>query len=277
MMRIIDLALDEDRVREDVTSRTVIPAGAGGAAVLQAKAEGIVSGLAVFRDVFLLVDRSLTVKLEMRDGDAVRPGDVIASVAGSARSILAGERVALNFVCHLSGIASVTARYVTEVKGMPALITDTRKTMPGMRRLEKEAVRAGGGTNHRFNLSDGILIKDNHLAVLRSSGKNLAEIVRQARAAAPAGMKVQVEITNLAEAEEAASAGAEMLLLDNMTPAGVREVVSRIGNKVTLEASGGITLENVRRFAETGVHRISIGALTHSARALDFSLEFSST
>jgi len=177
----------------------------------------------------------------------------------------------------LSGNASLTARFVAAVKGTPAVITDTRKTMPGMRRMEKEAVRAGGGTNHRFNLSDGILIKDNHLAVLRASGKDLAEIVHRARAAAPGGMKVQVEVTSLAEAEEAASAGAEMLLLDNMTPAEVQQVVARIGKIVTLEASGGITLENVRRFAETGVHRISIGALTHSAKALDYSLEFSST
>ena len=145
-----------------------------------------------------------------------------------------------------------------------------------MRRLEKEAVKAGGGTNHRFNLADGILVKDNHLAALKADGESLADIVRLAKAGAPPGMQVEIEVTSLAEAEQASAAGAEMLLLDNMTPAEVKEIVSRLGGSVTLEASGGITLENVRLYAETGVHRISVGALTHSAKSLDFSLELTS-
>jgi nicotinate-nucleotide pyrophosphorylase (carboxylating) len=273
IMRIIALALAEDRVREDITSRAVIPEGLMGHALLQAKAQGVVAGLEVFHKVFLLVDRNLDVKLHQKDGDSVKPGDIAASVTGRTRSILAAERVALNFVCHLSGIATLTSMFVAEVKGLSTVITDTRKTMPGMRRLEKAAVKAGGGINHRFNLADGILVKDNHLAALKAEGKSLTEIVRSAKAGAPAGVRVQIEVTDLAEAEEAAAAGADMLLLDNMTPPGVEKIVARLGKKVALEASGGINLENVRRFAETGVHRISVGALTHSAKALDFSLE----
>jgi nicotinate-nucleotide pyrophosphorylase (carboxylating) len=273
IMRIIALALAEDRVREDITSRAVIPEGLMGHALLQAKAKGVVAGLEVFHKVFLLVDRNLDVKLRLKDGDSVKPGDLAASVTGRARSILAAERVALNFVCHLSGIATLTSMFAAEVKGLSTVITDTRKTMPGMRRLEKAAVKAGGGINHRFNLADGILVKDNHLAALKAEGKSLTEIVRSAKAGAPPGVRVQIEVTDLAEAEEAAAAGADMLLLDNMTPPEVEEIVARLGKKVTLEASGGINLEIVRRFAETGVHRISVGALTHSAKAVDFSLE----
>ena len=274
-LRIIDLALAEDRVHDDITSRALIPAGLSGRAVLLAKASGVISGLDIFRRVYQLVDRDLKVSAHLKDGDPVEPGEVAAEVAGPVRSILAGERVALNFVCHLSGVATLTSRYVAEVKGFPAVITDTRKTMPGIRLLEKAAVKAGGGTNHRFNLADGVLVKDNHIAILRKEVKSLADIVYQAKAAAPTGVMVEIEVTSLAEAEEAASAGAGMLLLDNMTPAAVKEIVARLGTKVILEASGGITLENVRRFAETGVHRISIGALTHSARVLDLSLELS--
>jgi nicotinate-nucleotide pyrophosphorylase (carboxylating) len=275
--RIIGLALSEDRVHEDITSHAVIPAALTGKAELRAKASGVVAGLGVFQKVFPLVDRNIEVRLKLKDGDPVKPGDTAAVVAGPVRGILAAERTALNFVCHLSGIATLTAAFVAGVRGFPVAITDTRKTMPGMRRLEKDAVRAGGGVNHRFNLGDGMLVKDNHLAALRADGWKLADIVTRAKGEAPAKVKVQIEVTSLAEAEEATVAGADMLLLDNMKPAEVREIVSRLGKKVTLEASGGINLENVRLFAETGVHRVSIGALTHSAKALDFSLELTST
>ena len=273
--RIIDLALAEDRVREDITSGITVPAGLAARAVLQAKAVGVAAGLTVFRAVFLTMDPGLTVELKSSDGKTVAPGDMVAVVTGAARSILAAERVALNFVCHLSGVATMAARYVAQVDGLDTVITDTRKTMPGLRRLEKEAVRMGGGTNHRFNMSDGILIKDNHLAVMRASGLSLGEIVRQAKAHAPVGLAVQVEVTSLAEAKETTLAGADMLLLDNLTPDEVWEIVRCLGQSVMLEASGGINLENVRRYAEAGVARISIGALTHSAPALDFSLELS--
>jgi nicotinate-nucleotide pyrophosphorylase (carboxylating) len=273
---LLALALEEDRVKDDITSKAVIPEGLATRAVLQAKAEGVVSGLMAFKEAFMMVDRRLHVELKLSDGDAVKPGDIAAVVTGPARGILAAERVALNMVCHLSGVATAAARYVAEVKGLPAVITDTRKTVPGLRLLEKKAVRDGGGDNHRFNLADGILVKDNHLAALRGAGLSLGEIVARARDGAPTGVMVQIEVTCLAEAEEVAGAGADMLLLDNMTPAAIREVVLKLGDRITLEASGGITLENVRRYAETGVHRISIGAITHSARALDFSLELTS-
>lgn len=272
--QIIELALAEDRAREDVTGNILIPAELTGQAVLQAKAAGVVAGLNVFRAAFLLLDPSLKIDLKLGDGDNVKPGDAVGTVLGKVRSILAAERTALNFVCHLSGVATLTARYVAEVKGLNTLITDTRKTLPGLRLLEKEAVRAGGGTNHRLNLADGVLIKDNHLAAMRANGLNLGEIVRRAKAASPPSLWVQVEVTGMAEAEEAILAGADMLLIDNLSPEAVQKIVKRFGQKVTLEASGGITLANVRRYAESGVARISIGALTHSAGALDLSLEY---
>ncbi len=271
--RIVALALREDRVRRDLTSRLLVPPEAESTAVLLVKAEGVVAGLEVFEMAFKQVDPALRVALALRDGARVRPGEVAARVAGRTRSILAGERTALNLVCHLSGVATLTARYVAEVAGTGAAITDTRKTMPGLRLLEKAAVAAGGGRNHRYDLADGILIKDNHLAVAARAGLSLREVVAKARAGRPDGLLVEVEVTSLAQAEEAASAGADMLLLDNMSPTALREVATRLKGKVTLEASGGITLENLRAVAETGVARISVGALTHSARALDLSLE----
>jgi nicotinate-nucleotide pyrophosphorylase (carboxylating) len=194
-------------------------------------------------------------------------------VSGSARSILRGERTAMNFICHLSGVATATSVYVKKVAGLPVSIVDTRKTSAGQRLLEKQAVVAGGGKNHRMNLADGILIKDNHVAVLRGSGISLAEIVTRAKAQNKTGLKIEVEVNNMAEAVEAAGAGADMLLLDNMSVADMRETVSRLRGKVRFEASGGINLDNVRAAAETGVDIISIGALTHSVKALDFSLE----
>ena len=272
---IINLALAEDRADDDITSRLVIPENLNGTATLLSKAPGILAGIDIFKAVFLTVDKKLKIEIRMQDGAPLVPGDVAATVSGSARSILRAERTAMNFICHLSGVATATSVYVKKVAGLPVSIVDTRKTSAGQRVLEKQAVVAGGGKNHRMNLADGILIKDNHVAVLRGSGISLAEIVTRAKAQNKSGLKIEVEVNNMAEAIEAAGAGADMLLLDNMSVADMKETVSRLRGKVRFEASGGITLENVRDVAETGVDIISIGALTHSAKALDFSLEVS--
>ncbi len=273
---IIALALAEDRADNDITSKLVIPEDLNGTATLLSKAPGILAGIDVFRAVFLTVDTKLKIEIRMNDGAPLEPGDVAAVVSGSARSILRAERAAMNFICHLSGVATATSIYVKKVSGLPVKIADTRKTGAGQRLLEKRAVVAGGGKNHRMNMADGILIKDNHVAVLREAGLSLGEIVTRAKAQNKSGLKIEVEVNNLAEAVEAAGAGADMLLLDNMSVADMRATVSRLRGQVRFEASGGINLDNVREVAETGVDIISIGALTHSVRALDFSLEMES-
>ena len=270
---IIRLALQEDLVWRDLTSSLSVPESAAGKAVLQAKAEGVVAGLDTFKEVFLAVDPSLKITLLQDDGSRVKAGDIVATLQGLLRSMLAGERTALNFVCHLSGIATLTARYVTAVAGTGTVIVDTRKTMPGMRQLEKAAVSAGGGVNHRTDLADGILIKDNHIAAAKASGRSLFELVSHVKHSAPEGVPVQVEVNGPFQAKEAVSAGADLLLIDNATPAQTAEIVAEFADLVRLESSGGINLDNVRSYAETGVHRISVGALTHSASALDLSLE----
>ena len=271
--KIINLALAEDRADDDITSRLVVPENLNGTATLLSKAPGILAGIDIFKAVFLTVDKKLKIEIRMQDGAPLVPGDVAATVSGSARNILKAERTAMNFICHLSGVATATSVYVKKVAGLPVSIVDTRKTSAGQRLLEKRAVVAGGGKNHRMNLADGILIKDNHIAVLRGSGMSLAEIVTRAKAQNKSGLKIEVEVNNMAEAVEAAGAGADMLLLDNMSVADMKETVSRLRGKMRFEASGGINLDNVRAVAETGVDIISIGALTHSVKALDFSLE----
>jgi nicotinate-nucleotide pyrophosphorylase (carboxylating) len=273
--QIIDLALAEDLISQDVTSRTVIPESLDGTATLLAKADGVLAGIDVFKAVFQKVDRKLNIDILLSDGATLKPGDVAAVVRGRARNILRAERTALNFVCHLSGIATATSRYVEQVTGLPVSIVDTRKTSAGQRLLEKHAVASGGGKNHRMNLADGLLIKDNHIAALKRSGMSMGQIVSLAKARNKSGLKIEIEVTSLAEAVEAAEAGADMLLLDNMNVADMKNTVSRLRSKVRFEASGGVTLENVRTVAETGVNIISIGALTHSAKAFDFSLEMS--
>jgi len=270
---IVGIALTEDRVAEDVTSQALIPAALQGKATILVKAEGILAGGGVAEKVFLAVDPSLRVEARIEDGAKVNPGDVIATVSGRIISILKAERVALNFLQRLSGIASGTARYVDSTRDLAVAILDTRKTTPGLRLLEKYAVRMGGGQNHRLHLGDGILIKDNHLAALRATGIKLKDIVAKARKNAPKGLKVEVEVTDSQEAGEAAEAGADIILLDNMSPDEMRRVVDFIPSDVKTEASGGITLDNVRAVAETGIDFISVGALTHSAKALDISLE----
>ena len=209
----------------------------------------------------------------LEDGAGVKPGNKVARVSGSIASILKAERVALNFLQRLSGIASETNRYVKAVEGLPVRIMDTRKTTPNLRSLEKYAVRVGGGGSHRMSLSDGILIKDNHLVALRSQGLNIKEIIAKARKNAPQRLPVEVEVGTVSEALEAVEAGADIVMLDNMNIEDMRKAVKSIHGRALIEASGGITLDNVRAVAETGVDFISIGALTHSSRALDISLE----
>ena len=270
---IIDLALAEDISHGDVTSEALIPPELQGRASLLVKAKGVVAGGEVAEKVFLRVDPSLKVKVLIKDGAEIKPGDVVATIFGSVISILKAERVALNFLNRLSGIASQTAQYVAKTRGFPVIITDTRKTTPGLRLLEKYAVRAGGGQNHRLHLGDGILIKDNHIAALRALGMSLKEIVAKAKQNAPRGLTVEVEVNTAEEALDAAEAGADIIMLDNMSPDEMRRVVSLLPSQVKTEASGGITLANVRATAMAGVNIISVGALTHSPKALDISLE----
>jgi nicotinate-nucleotide pyrophosphorylase (carboxylating) len=270
---IIDRALAEDLGRGDVTTEALISADRRGTGFIVAKKEGILASINVAKQVFHRVDPELKVEVLLEDGAQIKPGSKLANVSGSIASILAAERVALNFLQRLSGIASETNRYVEAVNGLPVRIMDTRKTTPGLRSLEKHAVKVGGGENHRMSLGDGILIKDNHLAVLRSQGLNTKQIVARARQNSPQRLPVEVEVGTVSEASEAAEAGADIVMLDNMSLEDMREAVKLIHGRALVEASGGITLDNVRAVAETGVDFISIGALTHSARALDISLE----
>ena len=270
---IVDLALTEDRVSEDVTSEALIPAELQGKASMLAKGEGILAGGEVARRVFLRVDPSLEVGVLIEDGAGLKVEDIIATVSGRVISILKAERTALNFLQRLSGIASQTAQYVAKTREFATVITDTRKTTPGLRLLEKYAVRMGGGQNHRFHLGDGILIKDNHLAALRAMDMSLKDIVAKAKQNAPQGLKVEVEVSTVQEVQDAIEAGADIIMLDNMSPDEMRHAVSLIPSEIKSEASGGITLDNVDTVAETGVDLISVGALTHSFKALDISLE----
>jgi len=270
---IIDLALAEDISHGDVTSEALIPPELEGKASILVKAEGILAGGEVAKKVFLKVDPSLKVVVLIKDGTKIKSGDIAATIVGRVVSILKAERVALNFLSRFSGIASQTAQYITKTQGLDVRITDTRKTTPGLRLLEKYAVRMGGGQNHRFHLGDGILIKDNHLVALRSLGMSLKDIVAKAKQNAPQGLKVEVEVNTTQEALDAVEAGADIIMLDNMSPDEMRHAASLIPSQVKIEASGGITLANVQTAAETGVNLISIGALTHSSKVLDMSLE----
>lgn len=270
---IIDLALAEDLSHGDITSEVLIPPHLQGKASILIKEKGIVAGGEVAKKVFLRVDPSLTVEVLIKDGTKVQPGDIVATISDRVISILKAERVALNFLQRLSGIASQTVKYVAKTHSFAVDITDTRKTTPGLRLLEKYAVRIGGGKNHRLHLGDGILIKDNHLAALRALGVSLKDVVAKAKQNAPQGMKVEVEVNTAQEAMDAAEAGADIIMLDNMSPDEMRHIMSLLPSQVKAEASGGITLANVQAAAMAGVNIISIGALTHSPKALDISLE----
>jgi nicotinate-nucleotide pyrophosphorylase (carboxylating) len=271
---IIDLALVEDVGKGDITSELLIPTQLQAKATFIAKDEGVLAGIDIARLVFIRIDPAVTFKVIIKDGSRLKKGDIIATVTGNARSILKAERTALNFLQRLSGIATQTAKYVALVEDLPVRILDTRKTTPGLRLLEKYAVSMGGGQNHRFNLSDGILIKDNHLMALRNKGMTLKEIVIEAKENAPKGIKVEVEVTNLKEVDEAVSAGADIIMFDNMSSAQMKRAIKKIPATIKTEASGGITMENLRKVAETGVTYVSVGALTHSVKALDISLDF---
>jgi nicotinate-nucleotide pyrophosphorylase (carboxylating) len=270
---LIDRALAEDVPCGDITTDALVPPHTRGKASFVTKSVGILAGIEIARLVFLKVDPFLKFATIIPDGSAVNPGDVLATVEGNVSGILKGERTSLNFLQHLSGIATATAKYVELVKGFPVRILDTRKTVPGMRVLEKYAVATGGGENHRMGLSDMVLIKDNHIAILRSKGLGINEIVSLARKKAAPGIRIEIETTNAQEALEAAEAGADIVMLDNMSIDDMRKAVMLVKGKAIIEASGGVNLQNVRQIAESGVDCISIGAVTHSAPVLDISLE----
>ena len=270
---IIDLALDEDLGHGDVTTEALIPPDLKGKASVLIKEPGVLAGIKIAGKVFRRVDPSLEMKTLIKDGTRVQPGDVVATVSGGVAGILKAERVAVNFLQRLSGIATQTAEYVAKTGDFTVDITDTRKTTPGLRFLEKYAVLKGGGKNHRLHLGDGILVKDNHLAALRAMGMSLKEIVLKAKKNAPPGMLIEIEVTSAEEATEVAAAGADIILLDNMAPGEMRRVLNALPDRMMTEASGGITLASVHDAAAAGVNRISVGALTHSPQALNISLE----
>ena len=276
---IVRSALLEDLGAGDITTETLVPADLHGTARIIAKAEGVLAGVEIARAVFRAVDPDLEFNSILSDSARLRvvdhsdANDVIAELSGSVASILKGERVALNFLQHLSGIATETSRYVQEVADYDAVILDTRKTAPGLRSLQKYAVAVGGGTNHRRDLSDGVLIKDNHIAAGRLKELSLGSVVRRMRDSAPSAWEIEVEVETLEQLREAVAAGADIVMLDNMSPSEMAEAVRIVHGRALTEASGGITLDNVREVAATGVDRISVGALTHSVTGLDISLE----
>lgn len=271
----VNTALAEDIGRGDITSRSTVRPGIKARGQFLAKQDFVLAGLEVADAVFAAFDPHLQVETTVTDGDELKTGKVFARVTGDAQTLLAAERTALNFLQQLSGIATVTRKYTDAIAGTSASIVDTRKTTPGLRMLEKYAVTCGGGKNHRFGLDDGVLIKDNHISL----AGGLTEAVRRAREAAGHLHKIEVEAASLEQVREALSAGADIVMLDNMTPAQVKECVDLVSEqekdrrRTLLEASGGITLANVRAYAETGVDLISIGALTHSAPAVDISFK----
>lgn len=271
---IVEQALAEDLGRGDITTESLVPADLRAEAQIIAREPGIIAGLPVARLAFELTEPLLEFTTLVDDGSKVEAGQVVARIEGPARGILSAERVALNFLQRLSGTASLAARYVEAVEGTGARIVDTRKTTPGLRLLEKYAVRCGGASNHRYDLAAAVMAKDNHLAALAAAGIPLAQAVREARARISPTIMIEVEIDRLDQLDEVLEAEPELILLDNMPPAEMAEAVRRIGGRALSEASGGITLERVREVAEAGVDLISIGALTHSAPALDLSLDF---
>ncbi|GHU88584.1 nicotinate-nucleotide diphosphorylase (carboxylating) [Clostridia bacterium] len=268
--KIILAALAEDVGHGDVTTESCVPVDARAEGVFTMKEAGVICGLEVAQRVFELVDGRVTFRALVRDGEGAAVGEVIAEVGGNARSLLKAERVALNLLQRMSGIASRTRRSVRAVAGYKTKIADTRKTTPGLRVLEKYAVRIGGGTNHRFNLADGVLIKDNHIV----AAGGIANAVAAARGAMPHTLKIEVEVSNLGEVQQALDAGADIIMLDNMTIAQTREAVTLINGAALTEASGNMGGKDLAEVAATGVDIISIGALTYGAGALDISLKF---
>jgi nicotinate-nucleotide pyrophosphorylase (carboxylating) len=265
-------ALAEDLAGGDPTTEVLVPPGRTARAVVVTKADGVLCGGPIAQAVFAAIDTSVTVHLPVSDGATIAAETVVVDIEGSAASILTGERTALNFMQHLSGIATLTSRYVAAVEGTGAVIVDTRKTVPGLRALQKYAVVSGGARNHRMSLGDGILIKDNHIKLLGDDDLALGEVVKRARSGGRHSLQVEVEVESLAELEQAVEGGADVVMLDNMDVGLMRQAVALSAGRAVLEASGGVDLGNVRAVAETGVDLISVGALTHSAPALDMSL-----
>lgn len=267
---IIEKALKEDMPKGDITSESIIPARSVSKAALIAKEDGILAGIDIAKKVFKKLSPSVEFKKNFHDGQPFHSGDVLAEIRGSSIALLKGERAALNFLQRMSGVATVTRKYVDAVAGTKAKILDTRKTTPGLRLLEKYAVQMGGGLNHRLNLSEMVLIKDNHLMFIG----NISEAVKRARAKIKPGIKIEVEVTDFEEAREAVESGADIIMLDNMSLEKMKDIIHWAKGRVIIEASGKVSLENVRAIAELGVDYISVGKLTHSYTSVDMSLEF---
>ncbi len=268
--QLIKSALEEDCGNGDVTTVATIPEDACAQGRYIAKEDGVLCGMPVVRAVFDELDPDIKLDVHFEEGQSFKRGDVLAEVCGNARSVLTGERVGLNLLQHMSAVATATSRAVKEVAGYKAKITDTRKTTPGLRYLEKLAVRVGGGTNHRFNLSDGVLIKDNHIV----AAGGITAAIKAARASVPHTLKIEVEVENFEELDEALAAGADIIMLDNMSCPDMKKAVDIVSGRAVLEASGNMGDRDLKEVAATGVDIISIGALTHSVKALDISLKF---
>ncbi|MCL5061828.1 MAG: carboxylating nicotinate-nucleotide diphosphorylase [Nitrospirae bacterium] len=264
----IRIAIYEDIGHGDITSLLIVPEYKKAKASIIAKEDLILAGMPFIKEVFNAIDPGVEIQIFFDEGSRVKKGDIIAKISGSARSLLAGERISLNILQRISGIATMTNQYVKKVNGLPVKIADTRKTIPGMRLMEKYGVRIGGGVNHRFGLYDGILIKDNHIKVA-GGVKRAIELAKKGHHL----LKIEVEVKNLDELKEALDAGADVIMLDNMSITDMKKAVKIAKGKAILEASGNVNLENIRSIAETGVDIISIGALTHSARAVDTSMK----
>ena len=271
--RVVALALAEDAPWGDVTSEALVPEQATASGAMVSRSVGVVAGLPIASSVLAAVDPGAEFAAVAADGARVSPGEHLAEIAGRARALLLAERVALNLVQRMSGIATLTARYVEAVAGTGTRISDTRKTTPGLRSLERYAVAVGGGVNHRRGLSDAVLVKDNHLVALGSSGVSVADALVGARQSIPHTMTIEVEVDSLRQIDEVLDGDADVILLDNFSVADMAKAVEHVAGRALVEASGGVTLDTVRAIAETGVDVISVGALTHSAPALDIGLD----
>ena len=267
---LIETALKEDMPQGDITSENIIPADSESEAIILAKEEGVLAGIDVAERVFHKIDPSIVFKKNLNDGQRFRNGQTLATIQGSSISLLKGERTALNFLQRMSGIATTTQKFVRALQGTKTKILDTRKTTPGLRSLEKYAVKMGGGMNHRFNLSEMVLIKDNHLRIVGS----VSQAVKSAKERIKPGVRVEVEATSIEEVQEAVQSGADMIMLDNMSKDAMKEVVKRVKGKVPLEVSGKVSLRRIKEIASLGVDFISVGSLTHSSKSVDISIEF---
>ena len=267
--KLIRMALEEDITSEDVSTNAVMPTNVKGTVDLIAKEDGVIAGMDVYARVFKLLDESMEIEMFCQDGDEVKKGDLMAKVTGDIRVLLSGERVALNYLQRMSGIATYTRSVVKLLEGSGVTLLDTRKTTPNCRVFEKYAVRVGGGCNHRYNLSDGVLLKDNHIGAAGS----ITKAIQMAKAYAPFVRKIEIETETLEQVAEAVEAGADIIMLDNMTPEVMKQAVALIGGRAQTECSGNITKENIARICEIGVDFVSSGALTHSATILDISMK----